>query len=290
MPMKTPRPWLAALLGLFDAPAGLLYAGRGLAFLLCWFTLLVVYTISAVVIATGRIQQAGLVAIVCSLLVLRLSFPVLSYYSAVRSRKEETKRWFQRWYVILGAIVFGAVMNESYVRLVRSRILESFFVPGRAMAPTILHADRIFVDKSFGSAARLRQGDLVVFRSAPNGPLFVMRIVGLPGDTVELSESTLRLNGEIVKEDYASYLPSSVDMPSMPETLVPARHFFVLGDNRNFANDSRMLGPIPFESYYGRPTNVFWSRDYHATEEEPGIPTYKVGRVLWRRLGLNLTH
>ena len=192
--------------------------------------------------------------------------------------------------MILGAIAFGTVLNESYVHFVRSSILESFFVPGRAMAPTILHADRIFVDKCFGSAKTLTHGDLVVFRSAPNGPLFVMRIVGLPGDTVELLEATLRLNGEIVNEDYASYSPSSFDMPSMPETLVPERHFFVLGDNRNFANDSRILGPIPFESYYGRPTNVFWSRDYQATEKEPGFPTYKVGRVLWKRLGLNLTN
>jgi signal peptidase I len=288
--MKTPRPWLAALLGLFDAPAGLLYAGRDRAFWLCWFTLLACYTISAVVVATGKIHQTGLVAIVCALLILRLCFPVLSYYFAVRSQERETKRWFQRWYVILGAIAFGTVLNESYVHFVRSSILESFFVPGRAMAPTILHADRIFVDKCFGSAKTLTHGDLVVFRSAPNGPLFVMRIVGLPGDTVELLEATLRLNGEIVNEDYASYSPSSFDMPSMPETLVPERHFFVLGDNRNFANDSRILGPIPFESYYGRPTNVFWSRDYQATEKEPGFPTYKVGRVLWKRLGLNLTN
>lgn len=285
--MKSPKPWLAALLGLFDAPVGLLYAGYVRVFWLCWAALLACYAIFAVFVATGKIRQFGLIAILCMLLIVRLSFPVMSYRYALQA-KGKPRRWFQRWYVIIAIIVFGTLVNQSCVLVVRSSILESFYVSGRAMAPTISHAERIMVDKVFGSAETLSRGDLVVFKSAPKGPLFVMRVVGLPGDTVKLEDETLRLNGEIVNEEYASYLSSPYEVPAVLETRVPGRHFFVLGDNRNFSNDSRILGPIPFESYYGRPTNIFWSRDYRVTEDRSGLPTYEVGPVQWNRLGRNL--
>jgi signal peptidase I len=104
-----------------------------------------------------------------------------------------------------------------------------------------------------------QRGDVIVFRY-PADPSrdFIKRVIGVPGDTVEILHGTLTVNGQAVKEDY---IPQGVyDMTTAKQT-VPPRQYFVLGDNRNNSSDSRAWGFVPEENIIGQAMLSYWPLD-----------------------------
>lgn len=285
--MIAPRPWLAALLSFVETPLGLMYSGRPQFALAYWLLVQVLYVTFSVVVATGKLNAPALIAIIFALLVVRFAAPFAAWRMA--RRPPEGRRWFQRWPGLLLLFVLIEVFGTSVVTLNRAFVLEAFRVPGRAMATTINLEDRIFVDKLFCRAADVKRGDIVAYQLGHDGAIFVSRVVALEGDTISLKDNTLRLNGEVVSEPYASYHEVPYVLPELEDTLVPPNHFFVLGDNRNFSSDSRRLGPIALGDYRGRPTNIFFSRHYISIDAEDSRPVHTLGPVAWSRIGKNIT-
>jgi signal peptidase I len=185
----------------------------------------------------------------------------------------------------------------------RSALADWNDVPTGSMKPSILEGDRVWVNKlaydlkvpfttwhiaEWGDPAR---GEVVVFFSPANGMRMVKRVIGLPGDTVELRDNRLFLNGRAV--DYAALDPATVNaipaaqqpghafareqLPERPHPVmatpalparrsfgpvtVPAGHYFMLGDNRDNSLDSRFFGTVPREKIVGRSTAVVLSLD-----------------------------
>ena len=198
--------------------------------------------------------------------------------------------------------------------LVRTFMYQPFNIPSRSMAPTLEVGDFVFAAKyaygysrysfpfapSFVSgrfrAADPAYGDVVVFRTPKNTVDFVKRVVGLPGDRIQMRQGQLFLNdkpvmrvalkavaagsncgdagGARVKQwretmpNGASYITyDCVDDGFLDNTevfTVPPGHFFALGDNRDNSTDSRMMstmGFIPFDHLVGKVTRIFWSFD-----------------------------
>ncbi len=85
---------------------------------------------------------------------------------------------------------------------------------------------------------------------------FIKRVVGLPGDTVEIRSGQLFVNGQAVREDYLA--PRFRDEDSFAPTVVKKGYYFVLGDHRNSSNDSRSWGEVPEKYIYGRAIYRFW--------------------------------
>src|SRR5688572_29291490 len=116
-------------------------------------------------------------------------------------------------------------------------------VEGTSMMPALVDQERIFINKfiyrfGFGQVER---GDLVVFwfPADPNKS-YIKRVIGAPGDTVEIDEGVVRVNGVRLPEDY---VPEEYrDRQSVPVVKVPPEHYFVLGDHRSSSNDSRSWG------------------------------------------------
>ena len=200
--------------------------------------------------------------------------------------------------------------------LVRSMGLEAFKIPTGSMEGTLLVGDFLLVNKAAygatlpGTDVRLPalaepdRGDVVVFHPPHEpGKNYVKRLVGVPGDTLEMRDKVLLVNGVAQEEAYARYIDVRGDAvhPDMEwqaghlvaspgryapsrdtwgPIVVPEERYFVLGDNRDNSEDSRYWGFVERDQIRGRPWIVYYSVDPAAEAELPFF-----GSVRWSRLG-----
>jgi signal peptidase I len=135
-------------------------------------------------------------------------------------------------------------------------------VEGTSMMPSLLDQERIFINKfvyRFGMAD-IGRGDTVVFWF-PGDPTksYIKRVIGVPGDSVEVSDGAVFVNGRALGEPY---VPEEYrDHVSMPRKIVPQDEYFVLGDHRSSSNDSRTWGTVPRRYVYGKAVFVYWPLD-----------------------------
>ena len=210
--------------------------------------------------------------------------------------RERARYWWRkeiRWWLIIGLVVFS----------IRSSLADWSDVPTGSMKPTILEGDRVFVNKlaydlkvpfttrHLAEWSNPQRGDVVVFFSPHDGMRLVKRVVGLPGDTIELRRDRLILNGQAVeykpmaeervrdltpvdrtRQIYATeQLPGRqhavAAIPSVPAVRdfgpyrVPEGHYFMMGDNRDDSFDSRFYGPVERKRIVGQATTVVLSFD-----------------------------
>jgi signal peptidase I len=135
-------------------------------------------------------------------------------------------------------------------------------VEGTSMMPALVDQERIFINKfvykwGIGSVER---GDMVVFWF-PGDPTksYIKRVIGTPGDIVEVDNGTVVLNGRRLEETYVT--DEYRDRQSMAPFKVQADEFFVLGDHRSSSNDSRSWGTVPRKYIYGKAVFVYWPID-----------------------------
>jgi signal peptidase I len=136
-------------------------------------------------------------------------------------------------------------------------VAQAFRVQGTSMEPLLLDGERIVVNKFIYRFQSIERGDVVVFWY-PRDPSvsFIKRVVGLPGDLVEIRAGRLVVNGMPAREEY---LPASFrDVDNLPPTEVRKGYYFVLGDHRRSSNDSRSWGEVPEKYIYGRAVFRFW--------------------------------
>ncbi len=147
------------------------------------------------------------------------------------------------------ALVFG---------FVRPVIAAPFYVGSESMVPTLMVWDRILINKLAYDFAEPQRGDIVLFRSPEGGkdPL-IKRVIGLPGDTIEVRAGKLYVNGRRHREPYVNdHLRKA--QPHYGPTKVPEGHYFMMGDNRANSADSRVFGPVPEENLIGEALFRFW--------------------------------
>jgi signal peptidase I len=136
-------------------------------------------------------------------------------------------------------------------------VAQAFRVQGTSMEPLLEDGERIVVNKFIYRFRPIERGDVVVFWY-PGDPSvsFIKRVVGLPGDQVEIRVGRVFVNGAPVSEPY---LPEGFrDGDNFPPTEVRKGYYFVLGDHRRSSNDSRSWGEVPERYIYGRAVYRFW--------------------------------
>jgi signal peptidase I len=142
-------------------------------------------------------------------------------------------------------------------------IVQPVKVEGTSMLPRLHDGERIFVNKliyydEYRWAPKIERGDIVVFWF-PDDPSksYIKRVIGLPGDTVELHEGVVRVNGRDLDE---VYLDSRLNLSHRSQTPVYVRpnYYFVMGDNRDNSSDSRIWGLVPKKYIYGKALFRYW--------------------------------
>lgn len=145
--------------------------------------------------------------------------------------------------------------------LIRTYILEARVIPTGSMLPTIQLEDRVIVDKFFFKHFdQLRSGDVIVFHppaSAHASDDFIKRLIGMPGDTIEIRNHTTYINGQPIYEPYI--LERTIK--NVDPVIVPEGSVFVMGDNRNNSADSREWGFLPIENISGKTLFRYWPFD-----------------------------
>ena len=201
--------------------------------------------------------------------------------------------------------------------VIRTFVVEAFKIPTSSMENTLLVGDFLLVNKAVYGAEipgtglhtpafdEPDRGDVVVF-NPPHDPEknYVKRLVGLPGDTIQMRDKTLFLNGASVDEPYVHFIDRRGDAvhPAMRwqsnhliastgrdyqptrdnwgPIVVPEGRFFMLGDNRDNSEDSRYWGFVSREAIRGQPWFVYYSFDATSSERAPWLLSLR-----WRRIG-----
>ena len=175
------------------------------------------------------------------------------------------------------SIVIAVIM----ALFIRTFVVQAFKIPTGSMEPNLLIGDHLIVNKFVfgpGSFERailptrdIRRGDVVVFKY-PEDPErdFIKRVIGLPGETLELKGRKIHINGKPIDEPYAHYLPRPSDdglheltpddvRDAYGPVVVPQDAYFVMGDNRDNSQDSRYWGFLPRGFVKGRALFIYWS-------------------------------
>jgi signal peptidase I len=129
-------------------------------------------------------------------------------------------------------------------------------VQGSAMEPALKDGDRLIIDRN---VEPLKRGDIIVFYyPAEPTKSYIKRIVGLPGEAIEIREGKVFVNGAALDEPYVSPLNNQV-MSSRAEIRLSPNSFYVIGDNRDHSSDSRIWGPLERKFIYGRYLRKYYS-------------------------------
>lgn len=133
-------------------------------------------------------------------------------------------------------------------------------VEGTSMAPLLSNEERIFINKFIYRFEPIERGDVVVFwYPLDRSKSFIKRVIGLPGETVEIRQGRVYVNNKPLEEPYVP--PQFADTSTYGPTHVPAGEYFVLGDHRASSNDSRVFGPVPNRFIYGKAVFAYWPMD-----------------------------
>ncbi|WP_100371853.1 signal peptidase I [Bacillus sp. FJAT-45037] len=162
------------------------------------------------------------------------------------------------WVDWLKAIIVALL----FATIIRAFFFISYEVRGESMMPSAYDGERFIINKVGYNFVEPDRFDLIVFHATETED-YIKRVIALPGDTVQYVDDRLYINGEYVDEPFlverveeGNRMPYTYDF-AYPQ-VIPEGHVFVLGDNRPYSKDSRMIGPISYESIVGKVDMRFW--------------------------------
>ncbi len=188
--------------------------------------------------------------------------------------------------------------------LIRTFVIQAFKIPTGSMEPTLLVGDHLLVSK-FSYSVHIpneipftsillfpdfhffssvpERGNIVVFKY-PEDPSkdFIKRVVGLPGETIQVIRQKVYINDKYLKEPYAHHSqspsPNSGKRDNMGPLRIPEGHIFVMGDTRENSHDSRMWGTLDLSKLRGKAQWIYWSWD----SKDTGLRTDRLGTSVYR--------
>jgi signal peptidase I len=164
------------------------------------------------------------------------------------------KRLGKVLYTLLAEVVDTALPALVIAVLINLFVAQGTYVHGQSMEPNLHTDQRLIVEKLSYRLREPRRGDIVVVRVEGYDVPPIKRVIGLPGETIEIREGHVWVDGQSLDE---AYLAEVVQRDYGPCT-VPAGHVFVMGDNRNVSGDSRIFGPVSLSNVWGRAWLSYW--------------------------------
>ncbi len=180
-----------------------------------------------------------------------------------------------RWQTMLKEYAEALIVALILAFFIRSFVVQAFKIPSGSMLQTLQIGDHLLVTK-FAYGVKIpftntmvleregpKHGDIIVFEF-PEDPSkdFIKRVIGVPGDVIEIREKKLFLNGVEQQESYIQHVDSSSSVPrrdNFGPVMVPENKYFVMGDNRDESYDSRFWGFVERDTIEGKALILYWS-------------------------------
>jgi signal peptidase I len=170
--------------------------------------------------------------------------------AASHSLRNEVRIWTRDLLIAIGLALVIIVFLYQPVK-----------VEGTSMAPLLSDQERIFINKFVYRFEPIERGDVVVFwYPLDRSKSFIKRVIGLPGEKVEIRQGIVYVNGHAIQEPYVP--PQYEDISDFGPIRVPRGSYFVMGDHRISSNDSRVFGPVASKYIYGRAVFAYWPVDH----------------------------
>ncbi|MDH4273059.1 MAG: signal peptidase I, partial [Candidatus Aminicenantes bacterium] len=207
----------------------------------------------------------GLVALFIVGIVLWLFIAVHAFLQARRTRETELKRYQKTAvYAFFIIISLGSTFVPARVWMRPFLGISPYRMYTTPMMPTLHQDDRLMTNPRAYRSQAPQRGDLIIFEY-PRDPTkqFIMRVIALEGETIEIKNKQAFINGGPLQEPYKIHEDAATDSArdNFGPLKIPAGHCFVLGDNRDNSNDSRFWGTVPLASVKGQALYVYWAKD-----------------------------
>lgn len=173
--------------------------------------------------------------------------------------------WKSKFLLIIAIIIVLPVTSLLRTFYMRTYVVQAFKIPSASMRPALIKGDRLLSDKKIYKTSSPQRGDVIIF-DFPKNPkrTFVMRLIGLPGESLEIRHGDIYVDGTLVEQPNVKNIYYYNRGPYGKEwqvTTIPENHYFVLGDNSASSHDSRFWGFVPRENIIGKAFKIYWPMD-----------------------------
>lgn len=160
----------------------------------------------------------------------------------------------------LGLLARDLVVSSVAIVLIMTFLYQPVRVEGTSMMPGLEDHERLFINKVAYRFGSINRGDIIVFLyPRDESKSYIKRVIALPGDHIRIDHGRVFVNGKFLPEPY---VPRRFrDEKSLAPMVVPPGNYFVLGDHRDLASDSRDFGPVPRRLIYGKAAFAYWPAD-----------------------------
>nr|WP_321464269.1 signal peptidase I [uncultured Desulfobulbus sp.] len=280
MKTKIRKPWIAGLLSILSPAVGYAYVGKLQKGIILSFLLLFLYP-SLVIFLKVKITKIALLFLV--------SIPIIIvcflFFNCYKTAKEigigyKIKTYNKWWAYLIIYMLFGIILPSIVQNYTKNNLIQAFKIPAGSMLPTLKIGDHLLVDKSIYKSSPIQREDIIVFPMPKKPEIdYIKRVIALPGDSIEIVDKEVFINGEKQNHSYSIHLDTRViEKDSSPrDNFGPVKiqdgNVFVMGDNRDNSYDSRFYGFIPIETIKGKFIQIYWSWDKETSS------------IRWNRIG-----
>jgi len=264
--MNKPRkPWLAVLLTFITTGLGHVYSGKAQRGVVLF--LLGQLFLGAILSFLLAYSLAGLIIGVVVFILYFIYCTIDVYIIAKENIFNYALKKYNRWYVYLFVWIFCSLFIGNLMQMaVKANVAQSFHIPSGAMLNTLQIGDYIICNKFIYKTTEPKRGDIVIF-PYPKDPLviYVKRVIGLPGESIEIKNKNVFINGALLSEPYAIHITETILSPgtsprdNFGPIEIPNNELFLMGDNRDNSFDSRFWGLVNTAEVKGKVIYAYWS-------------------------------